>query len=797
MPPQTGSHEADAFDLPQGPAFPSLLRIAWKRKWLVLFAVAVCLALGGLYCAQAPPVYQSSTQVWVVRKRPDAPLPGVDPRLALVEDYLATHLVLIRSPWIVGQAIEKANLRSLPSFQDEEDVPGAIIRALKSNREPSKDGTAPNNILNLSFRGPDPEACRIVVIAVLQSYKDALDATYRNVSDDTVQRITQARDDLLARLGQKREDYADFRLKHPLMSKARKGKEGLDPLQERIFTIEARRAVLLVQQTEVEGLLAAFDRAFKQGRSRAELLAMVPESSRRFGSESLQSNLGASPRHEVTASEEGKMKAKATTEDPLVALHLQEQMLLQEYGPGHPQVRAIHKRMEGLRAQNKQATQEASPDNMSPENDRDPLLPVLAHVQSLKRELHTVKTSEQALARLLEKEQAEAAKLVSYEIQDEKYRADIEGSKQLFDAVVKRVDEANLLKQFGGFSAQSISPPGPGVKVAPKLALVLPVAGLVGLLLGFGLAYVSDLTDHSFRTPDEIRRRLKLPVVGHIPLIPSKYRGVRGGAAADRGLDRILCTLYRPKSREAEAYRGVRTAVYFGARGEGHKIIQITSPDMGDGKTTLAANLAVSMAQTGQRVILIDADFRRPRLHALFGLEPGGGLVSVLAGDAELADAAFESGIPGLAVLPCGPVPSNPAELLTLPRFKQMLDYLRQAYDFVLVDTPPLLAVTDPCVVAPQMDGVLLTIRLSKNARPHAERAREILATLGANVIGVVVNGMARKGGGAYAYDSDRYAYGYASDGYCTADESGLPQPDAAVAVPSRAKDANGDDVLT
>src|SRR5262249_37049187 len=153
---------------------------------------------------------------------------------------------------------------------------------------------------------------------------------------------------------------------------------------------------------------------------------------------------------------------------------------------------------------------------------------------------------------------------------------------------------------------------------------------------------------------------------------------------------------------------------------------------------TLAANLAVSIAQSGKRALLIDADFRRPRQHKIFGLSAQTGLCMALAGEAELADAVQECGVDGLSVLPCGPLPPNPAELLTAPRFKEMLDSLREAYDFVLVDTPPLLAVTDASVVAPRVDGVLLTIRVSKNGRPRAERAKEILNTLGANVFGVV-----------------------------------------------------------
>jgi polysaccharide biosynthesis transport protein len=202
----------------------------------------------------------------------------------------------------------------------------------------------------------------------------------------------------------------------------------------------------------------------------------------------------------------------------------------------------------------------------------------------------------------------------------------------------------------------------------------------------------------------------------------------------------------------------VRTALYFGTGGTKPRVIQITSPNRADGKTTLSANLSVSIAQSGKRVLLVDADFRRPRLHKVFALPAGTGLASVLAGTADLADAIQDSVVAGLSILPCGPRPSDPAELLSSPRLPEVLEGVRAHYDFVLVDTPPLLAVTDPSVVAPRVDGVLLNIRVSKNSRPDAERAREVLSTLGATIIGVVVNGVSSDGVG-YGAPRDHYNY--------------------------------------
>src|SRR5262249_32091814 len=158
----------------------------------------------------------------------------------------------------------------------------------------------------------------------------------------------------------------------------------------------------------------------------------------------------------------------------------------------------------------------------------------------------------------------------------------------------------------------------------------------------------------------------------------------RAGTADQPALDPLLCSHYRPKSFNAEAYRTVRTALYFSTQGEGHKLIQVTSPEMSDGKTTLIGNLAISIAQSGKKILVIEADLRRPRVHKMLQVSASVGLVSVLKGELSLAEAIQATAVPNLSALPCGPQPPNPAELLTSPRFKEVLDTAREQFDFVL-----------------------------------------------------------------------------------------------------------------
>jgi capsular exopolysaccharide synthesis family protein len=317
-------------------------------------------------------------------------------------------------------------------------------------------------------------------------------------------------------------------------------------------------------------------------------------------------------------------------------------------------------------------------------------------------------------------------------------------------------------KTSGGFKAEKLGKPGAGGKTSPLPYQYILGGSLLGLMLGLGLAYLLEAMDKGFRTPEEIRRQLGLPVVGHIPLLVPDEDAAARVAGGQLVPDPLLVCHYRPRSVEAEAYRAVRTALYFSVEGEGHKVIQVTSPNQGDGKSTLIGNLAIAIAQSGKKVLLVDADCRRPRQHKVFGLSPSTGLASYLSGTSDLDSGILPTVVEGLSILPCGPLPPNPAELLTSPKFPALLDELRQRYDFVLVDTPPLLAVTDPCVVAARVDGVLLTISMSRKARPQALRAREILATLGCKILGVVVNRLDRDGGSAYQSQTyGGYGYGY------------------------------------
>ncbi|MEM7315089.1 MAG: CpsD/CapB family tyrosine-protein kinase, partial [Planctomycetota bacterium] len=226
-------------------------------------------------------------------------------------------------------------------------------------------------------------------------------------------------------------------------------------------------------------------------------------------------------------------------------------------------------------------------------------------------------------------------------------------------------------------------------------------------------------------------------------------------------IDPSICTLHRQGSRHAEAFRAIRSALYFSSSRKNYKVIQVTSPVPGDGKSTMAGNLAVAIAMSGKKVLLIDADCRRPRVNALFGLDNEVGLATVLQNESQLEDAIFFTSVENLFIMPSGPTPSNPAELLTSPGFGQLLDIVKEDFDLVIVDTPPVLPVTDAVAVAARVDAVMLAIRIRKGVQITAMRAKEVLDGVDANVMGIVVNAV----DGRYGRSSYGYGYGYGKYG--------------------------------
>ncbi len=479
-----------------------------------------------------------------------------------------------------------------------------------------------------------------------------------------------------------------------------------------------------------------------------------------------------------------QLESEQLERGPLFKLHLEEQRYLSTVGESHPRLASVRKeisllkqQIESIReAERAEAAKINQAINEQKKQDDDanvfkPLSPderLNIRMNAMAEALAALDIEEKGLRELAVENEAQSKKL-SAAIQDVEYlNRELEQVKSLQEAYVEKIRQLELRPKDSQRSLKELNLPKTGYLYGPRLPPYLLGGGALGFLVLAGLAVLLDLADKSFRSPEDIAAEIGAPVLGHIPAMELDKLVKRSNQLVDSS----LCTIHHSRGRVSEAYRSVRTGLFFSNRAGDLKVIQVTSPVPGDGKSTLSSNLAVTMAQSGRKVLLIDADFRRPRIAKLFNIDSDLGMATVVAGACELDDATHQSSIPGLSIMPGGKRPSNPAELLSSQRFADLLGALREKFDIVIVDTPPLLAVSDPSAIAAVVDGVVLTMRLRRNVKPLVTRAAHILESVDAKLLGIVVNGVSQEAGYGYNYGyrdyryAYQYRYGYGYKGY-------------------------------
>ncbi|QNN54019.1 polysaccharide biosynthesis tyrosine autokinase [Nocardioides mesophilus] len=345
---------------------------------------------------------------------------------------------------------------------------------------------------------------------------------------------------------------------------------------------------------------------------------------------------------------------------------------------------------------------------------------------------------------------------------------------QVTDPDPKRAQKLaqTLAEEVADYIAEIETPPGranapikaslvgtatvPNSPISPQPVRNLGLGLVLGLLLGLGLAVLRELLDTSVKGPADIAEITETPVLG----------GILFDSQAPK---RPLLTQLDSHSPRVEAFRILRTNLQFVDVDQDKKVIVFTSSVPGEGKTSTATNIALALHTAGQRTLLIDADMRRPQLAKLFDLEPAVGLTTVLLGRIDLADAIQVHADSGLAVLASGNLPPNPAELLQSQAMKVLLEEVREDYDVVVLDAPPLLPVTDAAIIASQVDGAVIVVRQGKTTRDQFGHSLERLEAVGARSLGVAMNmvpAKRRQGGYSYGgYGYGGYGYGYAPEG--------------------------------
>jgi polysaccharide biosynthesis transport protein len=720
-------------------------QLALRYRWWLILGGAMGLLLGQLAYWKSGPEYVASAQILVSRKN-SVPLPEEQRTLGSWGER-SEHIALIMSPMIVSKAVELGELRKLKTFEGSTEIVEDVLDGLLVKRSSGQDRSY-LNVLTITFTSKYADDARTVVQAIIAGYAAYLEETREEKSGEVLSIAQQAHDEMLQKLKEKEQEYTEFRDSAPLQWKTHVGGTSLDGQtttnvhQERVVAFEEERRKNLLKQAEYLSRLQSIDEAIRNGEPRDALEVLI----RRF------LNMDGPGGGDMQ-----RQQDLSIFENRLLPLMLEEQRLLRDYGKDHPDVVQVRKSIETTtQFYREQGIRLLSDPPLGP--DGKPLRAmgkdfIAIYIDSLKQQLAELKIRDRELEKFSAIETEKAKEMARYQAKDQAMNSELIRLRELWGQLVTKVNQVGIERGGSGYGLKQIAP------VRDELSLKRMMkfwgAGTVfGAVMVAALCVLRELRDTRLKTVDDLRALLRQPVLGTVtrftlaidrsnPLVQQAHPGLR--------------YLLAPQSLEAENYRSLRTALNIVAESAEARVIQVSSPEPGDGKTTTVSNLAIAMAQSGKRVLLVDADLRRPNIHRLFRLGNERGLVDLLQGTGRLDSLVQPSLVLNLSVLPSGAIPDNPSELLSSPRLTSVLADARDDYDVVFVDGPPLLAVSDPCVIGRHVDGLLLVLRLGKSSTSSAVQSRDLIRTHGLRVLGVVANGKSRGDNGDYSYEVQYY----------------------------------------
>jgi polysaccharide biosynthesis transport protein len=370
-------------------------------------------------------------------------------------------------------------------------------------------------------------------------------------------------------------------------------------------------------------------------------------------------------------------------------------------------------------------------------------------VQSVHTEYQAAVTQEKSLVGALEQQKNEALAMNHKAIEYSVLARDVESGKQIYDSLLQRSKETGVAGTLKSSNIRVVDEAErPQSPVTPQRRQNTMLGAFAGLILGIGFAFFFEYVDSRIKSPEEIKACLGLPSLGMLP------------ALGKRWIDTTPLLHVGLPPNFSEMLRTIRTNILFSSSEAGPRTLAITSTGPGEGKTMVASNLAVGFALTGQRVLLIDADMRRSRAHELFELDQEPGLSNILVGNAKPSTAVRNTNVAGLWVLPAGRTPPNPAELLSSKRFKELLDSLKENFDTIIIDTPPVMVVADPLIVASVASGVIFIVGAEMTSRYAAQAALQQLQQGRARVVGAILNRVQLDKNGYYYSRYYRREYG-------------------------------------
>ena len=721
-----------------------------KHFLLVIAIVVLVTALTTVYMARQPNVYESSSRVQVDLETANNPAIGALKGNSIflntpLQDptYFNTQITILTSAGLLGRVAKTLDLEHNEAFlrpqstqnhslweslkglvgagttpappkppEDNKLRPSSALAAdnvVEANHyEPyvemlqaqlSVKQLTDTRIIEISFRHQDPEVAEKINNMVAETFVlsnlERKTETSNTAGDFLQKRIA----DLQSEIRHGEEQLINYAKSHQMLS--------LDASQN---TVVDRLAGLNKQVLEAEN-----ERKSAEAAYRAVLAPGALEAQAEATNNSVVNNSGAA------------------AEAKIAELKQKRAQLLLEYTEKYPEVRDLNQQIAMLEKQSDQ---------------------LRTHNQSVvKTNLETsyrqALQKEKALKDAFDKQRGETLTQNEAAVNYRIIQQEIETNKTLLDGLLQRAKENDVILAGTPNNIHVVDHAArPKVPVSPKRRQAIALAAMFALILGIALARYLDYLDDSVRTSEDVENFLRLPALAVIPSLGSFTRrrllsAIPGGSKNGNHAGEELLLNASHRSSLAESYRQLRTSVLLSSAGGAPGTLLITSSQPGEGKTTTVVNIATTLAQTGAKVVIVDADMRRPRIHSIFHMDNSNGLSDVLSSkisDAEMLALVQLHEESGLSVLTSGRIPPNPAELLGSEQLRSLIGVLRKKFDHVVIDSPPAASFTDGVLLASVVDGVLLVVHGGAASRHIVRRTKQLLADVGAKILGVVLN---------------------------------------------------------
>jgi succinoglycan biosynthesis transport protein ExoP len=716
-----------AIDLsPREPHLYDYLLILRKHQWLILSFLITVVTVVSIATFRMRPVYVAKSTIEIDRENSSImPFPGTDSYdyMMDLDNYIETQSRILASETLALQTVRNSGLAAHPDFSGGGPISEAIATgSLANQKKPPEIGAflgslsvkrIPNSrLLEVSFESTDPQLAARILNSHLANY---IEQNYRSKYDATTQ--------------------------------ASKWLEGeLDELRVRVQKSESAR----IEYERQNQIWSVDDKSNITTQRLSDLNKELTDAQ----TESLKREAL------YEFAEAGDLDGVPQLRDNTVLQDMQKKRgdlavmytdAVNQYGPNFPKVQR-------LQAQIKEVDDQII-------RERKGI------IVQLKNDYREAKQREELLSKALDQQKTDtnlmSEKLVQYNI----LKRDAESNKALYDGLLTKLKEAGITRGLQSSNIRIMDPAMvPSTPARPAKARNIALAFLVGLLGGIGLALLREYLDNTVKTPDDVEILARLPSLAVVPAFGdskgSNNRKFLKGTSSNGHEKRIeLVAQHLPKSQMSEAFRALRTALLLSRADKPPQVILVTSALPREGKTTAAANLAVTLAQLGDKTVLVDADLRKPGIGRLLNLGSGkyAGLSSYLAGVSTLDLVTVQHpAIPNLAAIPTGPLPPNPADLLSSHKMSDAIAELRKTYKFIVIDSPPVMAATDAVILSVQADGVLLVVRSGETPKEAFTRTRDLLTSVNSRLLGVVLNAVdASAPDYYYSYRYYPYSYGY------------------------------------